>query len=63
MYADGGGLYLQVGPTGAKSWIFRYMLEGRARAMGLARCIRAAWPRRDRRLWNAGRSSSTASIP
>jgi integrase len=24
MYADGGGLYLQVGPTGSRSWIFRY---------------------------------------
>jgi integrase len=23
-YADGGGLYLQVAPTGAKTWIFRY---------------------------------------
>jgi integrase len=34
-YADGGGLYLQVGPTGAKSWIYRYMLNGRAREMGL----------------------------
>ena len=34
-YSDGGGLYLQVGPTGAKSWIFRFMLKGRARNMGL----------------------------
>lgn len=35
MYADGGGLYLQVrGPT-SKSWIFRYKLGGRAREMGL----------------------------
>ena len=23
-YADGGGLYLQVSPSGSKSWIFRY---------------------------------------
>jgi integrase len=35
IYADGGGLYLSVGPTGAKSWIFRFMLRGKARAMGL----------------------------
>lgn len=35
MYADGGGLYLSVGITGAKSWIFRFMLRGKARAMGL----------------------------
>lgn len=34
-YADGGGLYLQVGPTGAKSWLFRFMIGGRAREMGL----------------------------
>jgi integrase len=34
MYPDGGGLYLQVTAGGA-SWIFRYMLRGRAREMGL----------------------------
>src|SRR5262249_29619899 len=34
MYADGGGLYLQVTKGGA-SWIYRYMLSGRAREMGL----------------------------
>lgn len=35
MYHDGRGLYLHVGPTGGKSWIFRYQLEGKARQMGL----------------------------
>jgi integrase len=35
MYADGGGLYLQVTGPGAKSWIYRYMLRGREREMGL----------------------------
>jgi integrase len=34
MYADGGGLYLQVSHNGA-SWIYRYMIAGRAREMGL----------------------------
>ena len=34
MYADGGGLYLQVSDNGA-SWIYRYMIAGRAREMGL----------------------------
>jgi hypothetical protein len=34
-YGDGGGLWLQVAPTGSKSWLFRYMREGRARHMGL----------------------------
>jgi len=39
LYGDGGNLYLQVadidgkGPT--KSWVLRYMLNGRARKMGL----------------------------
>src|SRR6201987_2102500 len=35
MYHDGGGLYLQVNAAGAKSWIYRFMLDGRAREMGL----------------------------
>jgi len=34
MYPDGGGLYLQVTERGA-SWIYRFMLNGRAREMGL----------------------------
>src|SRR5215472_8620563 len=35
MYHDGAGLYLQVSAVGAKSWIYRFMLDGRAREMGL----------------------------
>ena len=35
MHADGGGLYLQVTASGAKSWVFRFMLNGKAREMGL----------------------------
>jgi integrase len=34
-YPDGGGLYLQVTGDGAKSWIYRFMLGGRERQMGL----------------------------
>ena len=34
-YADGGGLYLQVSRSGTKSWLFRFMLDGKARQMGL----------------------------
>lgn len=34
-YADGEGLYLQVGPTGKKSWLLRYSLDHKARQMGL----------------------------
>ncbi len=35
MYPDGGGLYLQVTASGARSWVYRYMLNGRPRYMGL----------------------------
>jgi integrase len=31
-------LYLQIGPAGARSWLFRYMLDGRSRGMGLGPC-------------------------
>jgi integrase len=34
-YGDGGGLYLLIGPTGAKSWAFRFRKNGRLREMGL----------------------------
>lgn len=34
-HADGAGLYLLVGPTGAKSWVLRYQRDGRRREMGL----------------------------
>ena len=32
---DGGGLYLQVSSGGGKSWLFRFMLDGRSREMRL----------------------------
>lgn len=35
MYSDGGGLYLQIAPSGARSWIFRFMMNGKRRDMGL----------------------------
>ncbi len=34
-YGDGGGLFLQVSTTGAKSWVFRFKEAGRLREMGL----------------------------
>lgn len=34
-HADGGGLYLQVSPTGTKSWVFRFTVHGKPRGMGL----------------------------
>jgi integrase len=35
LLADGGGLYLRIGPTGGKSWVFRYRRDGRLHDMGL----------------------------
>jgi integrase len=34
-YGDGGGLWLQVSESGGKSWIFRFMHDGKARHMGI----------------------------
>lgn len=34
-YPDGAGLYLQVSGGGARSWIYRFTLNGRTRDMGL----------------------------
>ena len=35
LYGDGGGLTLQITATGAKSWLLRYMVAGKAFGMGL----------------------------
>jgi Arm DNA-binding domain len=35
MHLDGGGLYLQVGAGDARSWVFRFNLDGKQRYMGL----------------------------
>ncbi|QXT40979.1 tyrosine-type recombinase/integrase [Gymnodinialimonas ceratoperidinii] len=34
-YGDGNGLYLLIGPTGAKSWVLRTVVHGRRRDLGL----------------------------
>jgi hypothetical protein len=34
-HSDGGGLYLNVSESGAKSWLFMYRIAGRRREMGL----------------------------
>src|SRR5271169_1159087 len=34
-WCDGGGLYLQVSKTSARSWVFRYRISGRLRELGL----------------------------
>ena len=35
LHHDGAGLYLQIRPGGARSWIYRFRLNGRTRDMGL----------------------------
>ncbi len=35
LYGDGAGLWLQITKTGGKSWLFRYMQQGKAHEMGL----------------------------
>ena len=35
LYGDGRNLYLQISEWGTKSWLFRYMIDGQARKMGL----------------------------
>lgn len=34
-YADGGGLYLVVSPTGSRKWVFRFRWKGKLSDMGL----------------------------
>jgi integrase len=38
LHADGGGLYLHVSKSGARSWIFRWKRDGRLHDMGLGPC-------------------------
>src|SRR5215831_17040377 len=35
LHPDGAGLYLQIKPGGARSWIYRFRLNNRTRDMGL----------------------------
>ncbi len=34
-HADGGGLHLLVKESGARSWVYRFMLSGKSRDIGL----------------------------
>ena len=34
-FADGGNLYFRIAPGGTRGWIFRFMIGGRTRDMGL----------------------------
>jgi integrase len=35
LHGDGGGLWLQVSPSGSKSWVFRFTIKGKQLVMGL----------------------------
>jgi integrase len=39
MHADGRGLYLCIGQSGARSWVLRYMLSGKRHDMGLGSAL------------------------
>jgi integrase len=39
LHPDGAGLYLQIKPGGARSWIYRFTLNGRTRDMGLGALV------------------------
>lgn len=58
-YADGGGLYLSISASQAKSWIYRYSKDGRRREMGLGSISRISLA--DARALAAGASSVLAS--
>jgi len=42
MHADGDGLYLQVGSGGARSWVYRFMLNGKERHLCLGSGLECA---------------------
>lgn len=47
--SDGGGLFIQVSPTGAKSWGLRYWLNGKQERIGLG--TYPTYPLADARSW------------
>src|ERR1700722_6819016 len=44
-HSDGGGLYLNVTETGARSWLFMWKVAGRRREMGLGSARDVSLPR------------------
>jgi hypothetical protein len=56
---DGGGLYLRVSPRGAKSWVFRFQLDGKRRDMGLGPYPDISWRRPVRKPQNIESSATT----
>ena len=62
LFADGDGLYLQITPTGSKSWVFRYKSNGRARDMGLGPISAVTSRKRGKRQRSAASSGLRGKI-
>jgi integrase len=60
-YADGGGLYLQIGAGQAKSWVYRFTLQGKQRYLGLGSAS-AVTLKRARELADAARKLRAEGI-
>lgn len=61
MHGDGGGLYLKVSPTGAKSWIQRITIDRHRRDIGLGGYTAVPFARA-RLLANANRAAVAAGL-
>jgi hypothetical protein len=42
-HADGGNLYVNVSPAGAKSWVLLYRFEDTSAKWGSGRCAMSVW--------------------
>ena len=63
LYADGGGLYLQVSGSGGRSWVFRFKRAGRARDMGLGSLADVGLAEARRKATEARRQHSNGKDP
>jgi integrase len=61
--SDGGGLMLEVRPTGAKLWMLRYQLAGRRRDMGLGGYPTISLKEARRRAANARQQAESGTDP
>lgn len=64
-YADGNGLYFKIDPKGSRSWVFRYMINGRRRNMGLGSYtdVSLSQARKDLKDWRATLKGDSKTPP
>lgn len=62
-HSDGGGLYLQVTRGGARTWVYRFMLRGKAREMGLGSLRDVSLAEARKRAAECRRSRSAGTDP